>query len=101
MRVLTTAPLSFPTGKKPAKWITGADGSCVKSEEDLKEELLAQSRAEYGASSGACSSRAAAILASASSVSMDSLLERVPSLSNNTARTGPRQRWRRNRSTIV
>ena len=66
MRVLTTAPLSFPTGKKPAKWITGADGSCVKSEEDLKEELLAQSRAEYGASSGACSSRAAAGGASAS-----------------------------------
>ncbi|KOO29248.1 hypothetical protein Ctob_004839 [Chrysochromulina tobinii] len=53
-------------GKKPAKWITGADGSCVKSEEDLKEELLAQSRAEYGASSGACSSRAAAGGASAS-----------------------------------
>ena len=54
-------------GKKPAKWITGADGSCVKSEEDLKEELLAQSRAEYGASSGACSSSAAAGGSSASS----------------------------------
>ena len=36
------------SGKKPATWVTDQYGNCVKSDEDLRAELLAESRQDYG-----------------------------------------------------